>query len=208
MKLQLIGHWSKPLAADKHNSLIIQAVKRFDGCCAYCAVKMPMTVTHPHGGLSVCLKDNEVPLELDNLLPLCAFCVNFNDINNLKGSGSFVELPWITQSDLTNILRVIYCVQTSSDPFVKSSYIYQGSSAILEELGRAPKQWDDFYFDGSVEKVIEAYDSAFGFFDKRSSSEVLYVDRLRFFFLPDKFKAAIDFWRPTIEAQIIKGFGQ
>lgn len=204
MQLKLIGKWTKPLRKETHDSLIVQAIKRFDGCCAFCGVKMPMTITHPHGGLSVCIRDRESSIELENLIPLCAFCVNFNDVHNLKGLGTFIEMPWLSQSDINNLLRVVYCVQSSNDPYVKSSYIYQGASAIVETIGRTPEQWSEFYFDGSVEKVIEAIDTCFGFFDKRTSNDILYIDRLRFFFHPQKFIDAIEFWRPTIEAQILK----
>lgn len=207
MDLRLIGSWTAPLNKESHGSLIIQAVKRSGGCCAFCGIKMPMTVTHPHGGLSVCVRESDISVELDNLVTLCAFCVNFNDIHNLCGLGSFVELPWLSQSDLNNFLRIVYCVQTSNDPYVKSTFIYQGSNAILESLSRTPKAWESFYFDGSVEKIIHAMEGRMGFFDKRMSSEILYIDRLRFFFHPAPFKDDIEFWRPTIEAQIIKAAG-
>lgn len=204
MQLKLIGQWTDPLSKETHDSLIVQAIKRFDGCCAYCGVKMPMTVTHPHGGLSVCIRDVESSIELQNLIPLCGFCVNFNDIRKLQGLGTFIEMPWLTQSDINNLLRIVYCVQSSNDHYIKSSYIYQGASAIVEAIGRTPKQWSEFFFDGSVEKVIEAIDTSFGFFDKRKSDDILYIDRLRFFFHPQNFVEDIEFWRPTIESQILK----
>jgi hypothetical protein len=208
MELRLIGNWTKPLSVKTHNSLIIQAVKRSGGCCQYCGVRMPMTATHPNGSLSVCVIDKESSIELDNLITLCAFCVNFNDIQNLVGKGTFVELPWLTQTDLTNILRIVYSVQSSNDPIVKSHYIYQGSGAILEALGRTPSAWSEFNFDGSVESVIKLIDESTGYFERKDVNEVLYLDRLRFFFHPSAFVEAIDFWRPTVEAQIIKSMSQ
>lgn len=204
MNLRLIGKWTNPLSVKTHNSLITQAVKRAGGCCQYCGVRMPMTATHPHGGLSVCVRDNESSIELNNVLTLCAFCVNLNDLHNLIGKGVFVELPWITQSDLTNILRIVYTIQSSLDPIVRSHYIYQGSNAILETLGRIPKAWEGIYFDGSVESILKLLNDSTGFIERKDQSEVLYVDRLRFFFHPAVFADAIDFWRPTVEAQIIK----
>lgn len=204
MAIRLIHNFGEPLSPQTHSSLIIQAVKHYEGCCLYCGVQMPQTGSNPYAGLSVCKFNRDGSAEIDNLITLCDFCCNFNSLEKLKGKGQFVELPWLSQSHLTNFLRVVYCSQASTDKSIQTTKIYQGSSAILESLARSPKEWAACGFDGSVEMVIKAVRDNTGFIDKTNPNDVLYIDRLRFFFSPVPFKTSIDFWLPTIESQIIK----
>lgn len=204
MSPRLIHNWGNPLSPKTHSSLIIQAVKRFDGCCLYCNFKMPQTANNPYAGLSVCKLNPEGSAELENVVTLCAFCVNFNDLSNLIGKGVFVELPWFSQSQINNLLRIVYCAQISTDKSIQSTRVYQGSSAILNSLSRIPREWSETDFDGSVEKVLKAVNDHTGFFEKTDPNDVLYIDRLRFFFSPTPFKDAIEYWSPTVESQIMQ----
>lgn len=204
MSLRLIQNWSNPLSPTTHSSLIIQAVKRHDGRCLYCNLQMPQTANNPYAGLSVCKLNPEGSAELENLVTLCDFCVNFNDLKNLIGKGVFVELPWFSQSQLNSILRIVYCSQASRDKSIQSTRVYQGSNAVLESLARTPSEWVKSGFDGSVEMVIKAEADHTGYFEKTNPNDVLYIDRLRFYFSPILFKESIEFWTPTIESQIMK----
>tara|TARA_R100001039_G_C1838330_1_gene100020 strand:+ start:409 stop:945 length:537 start_codon:yes stop_codon:yes gene_type:complete len=163
---------------------------------------MPQTANEPFAGLRVCAREEGLAIELANLVPLCGVCVRFNDLNNLIGCGQFVELPWLSQGQLTNMLRVIYCAQASSSADIQKSRVYQGSNGLLQTLARTPAEWEEHHFDGSVERVMDAVKAHTGFVDGEHPSP-LYIDRLRFFWRPEVFKDDIAFWTPTIETQIL-----
>lgn len=203
MDLDLLGDWGEPLSPSKYDGLIRQAVERSAGCCAYCKVQMPVTGTSRYAGLHACPYPRGAAPELPNLVTLCSFCVHLNSLDNLKNKGVFVELPWLSQSELINILRIVYCVQKSDNPTLRNTGVYKASSALVEALARLPRKWEEHYFDGSVERVSEAVSAHKGFEDKENPEHVVYINRLRFFFHAEEFKDALQFWLPTIEAQIM-----
>jgi len=202
--VRLIGTWSDPLDRESYHEAVHKAVKRSEGVCAYCGFKSPRSLANPQAGLNVCLLDPSGAPDANNLVTLCDICVRFNDLRNLIGLGEFVELPWLTQSQVTNMLRIAYCVQASSNSMVKQTRLYQGAHAILDELARTPKAWEENGFDGSVEKVMQAEADHRGYMDKVQSSDVVYIDRLRFFFSPSAFKESIQLWLPTVENQVMQ----
>ncbi|MDQ2077394.1 HNH endonuclease signature motif containing protein [Marinimicrobium sp. ABcell2] len=202
MTMALIGGWGEPLSATRYREVIAQTVKRFDCCCGFCGVRMPQTANQPFAGLQACPIEDGLSPELANLVPLCPVCVRFNNLEKLKGCGQFVELPWLSQGQLTNLLRFFYCAQASTDANVRKSRIYLASNSVLQELARTPSSWGEFHFDGSVERVMDAVKGHTGYIEGKADKP-LYIDRLRFLWRPEPFKEAITFWSPTIETQLL-----
>lgn len=199
--MKLIGSWSNPLSIKSHGDLIEQAARQSEGRCDYCGFLNALTDVNPTGGLRACVRDARLPVELRNLVCLCGFCVNLNNLDNLRGKGVFVELPLFKQSQLINILRIIYCTQSSTNPTIKDSTVYQGSTAVLRELTRIPEEWGEFEFDGSVEHIINAERTSRGYSEAIKNRQN-YIDRLRFLFRPEPFLVDIQNWLPSIEAQV------
>lgn len=204
--MRLLGDWGPVLSMETHGEAVREAVKASRGCCAYCGFRAPITSTHPTAGLVGALRFAGLAPEPDNLVTLCAFCEKLNSLESLKGCGSFVEVPWLSQSQLTNLLRVTYCVQASTERYIQQTNLYQGSNAIVKALARTPKGWKERNFDGSVERIIDAVRDHRGFIDA-SEGQTVYIDRLRFCFAPEPFEAAIEHWAPTVEAQLIQEEG-
>ena len=210
--MDLIGDWTDPLLQEdeykigegQYYSLLKQVAQETKGTCQCCGFQMPLSSTDPTGALNLCLSPRESVVDKDNAVTLCDGCVRLNSLDNLAGAGQFVELPWISQSDLTNALRVIYCVQASNDERVHKTRVWQGSNNILTALARHPENWKPLGFDGSPEMVKDTIDNDKGFYQKEGKNSRLYIDRLRFFFHRKAEPPAIERWKPVIETQVIQ----
>lgn len=200
----LLGKWEDPLGADHHHTLIADAARKANGTCAYCGFRTPISPTLPYAGLRACVIEPGLPVEPNNIVVLCGFCANMNSLSNLDGKGRFVELPWFTQSQLTNILRTIYCVQLSTDRAVTQTSLYRGSNALLKNLSRNPREWTVSGFDGtpaSLKRVLLRHTG----YTQSKSDRPQYINRLRFMFSPEPFETELREALATIEAQVISG---
>ena len=204
--MKVIGEWTNPIDPNTSMDLVKESVKRKNGTCEYCGFKMPITEVNPLAGLNVCLAHGGMTPEISNTVTLCAFCVKLNSLENIHNNGSpigiFIEMPWLKQSDLINILRIIYCAQSSNLPEIKNTVSYIASTHLSQILLRIPAEWNRYHFDGTANSLIKALQKNKGYSDKKISDQS-YYERLRLYISREQFEHAITLWQPIVEAQLL-----
>lgn len=211
--LSAIGRWGTALKTETHNDIIERVCANNDYCCQFCGFKTAKTESSPSGGLKVCSETKALSVDIDSCFALCDICSRFNSLDNLitpdadkEEYGRFVELPWVSQSDLTNTLRVLYCVQflgegdSQTAKTIKNLPIYKSSDAALNSLRRIPKEWYALSFEGKAE-TVKASATLFDGYNTNESNP--YYDRLRFYFFPEKFRSRLEYWAPFIESELL-----
>jgi hypothetical protein len=213
--LSILGCWADPIDTSKHSKLVTSVVDRFDYRCLYCSLRATPTPNYPHGKLNICLADAKLSLESKNCISLCDFCVRLNSLENMKVQkvadkniviGSFVELPWIKQSQLNNLIRTAYCYEYLSrddvaKEFLKNTPFLKNINGFIRKVTNTPDKWESMGFDGSAEKLDSTLKDFTGF--SQNNQGVMYIDRLRFVFSEEYFSESISYWSDLIRQDVI-----
>lgn len=190
----LIGNWSDPKPADSSEDVAVlqQFIQNTNCTCQFCGTKTRLTPQTPMGFFDVCVRDRSLPDEPANWVALCCICSDFNDLEKLEGKGSFVEAPWIKQSDLTSILRLSYAV--SLRPEAEWGVIKKASEAVINSIDTVPEHWANVSWDGSVSGLKDAVSRIIHPFHNEA-----YVNQLRFRFDMVPYEDALRYWAVQLE---------
>ena len=205
--------WSLPLAIDKHEAVVQETILRHNFTCQFCGVKTMSTENEPQGRLNACLDSRALAVESSLCYCLCNMCAYLGSVKSLCQSpddirklGTFIEYPWITQSELINTLRIVYCIDTlakgasvTETERIKKNPIYINMSLILRKLERKPVQWETIGFEGKPQELLSTIESFSGYSETNAAP---YLTRLRFLFHPNKFEKHIQFWSTSIEKDL------
>ncbi|MBS0286286.1 MAG: type IVB secretion system protein IcmJDotN [Proteobacteria bacterium] len=137
--------------------------------------------------------------DINNLATACCFCAQcfFLDAVGLDANtgGAIIHLPEISQSDLNNFCRVLYC---SMDK--ESAYKGKLQSVYMSFKDRSKEVVNCFGPDSSDPRVFGQ-----GLLDASLNKEQLQHDVLRHLrLLPSKkaFTVQIDYWKKTVFAKV------
>lgn len=136
---------------------------------------------------------------LGNLATACSFCAQCFFIDSIgleeNTGGKIVYIPEISQADLNNFSRVLFCSMEKNSPYkgkLQSSYVtLQNRSAPIENCF-GPNSSDPKIFGRGL---IDSYLN-----DKQLNHKLL--DNLRLLPSKSSFQAHINFWKDTIFSNI------
>lgn len=178
----------------------IRLIQAYDCTCQYCGMKTVLTSKSPMGYFNLYLKDQSLPSEPRNWVPICDMCSNLNSLEKLKGKGNLIEATWCTQSELINLVRLAYLTDAIEGldwgKLKSASY-----DMCLNYINKIPEEWSTYNWDGRIENIKDMSDDFRLFFDKRA-----YINKLRFVYSPEPFKEALEYWAPYIHNTYKKNF--
>ncbi|WP_286241096.1 HNH endonuclease [Neptuniibacter halophilus] len=190
----LIGNWSDPIQPEEAGG--VQVLHDFisrKGCvCEFCGTQTRLSAKEPLGHFHVCRLDRQLPNEPANWVTLCCICSDLNSLDKLKGKGSFIEAPWISQGQLTNLLRLAYAV--SVRPEAEWGTVGSSASAFLNAIDSTPEAWASIKWAGQVESLQFVMDRMVHPFSRGA-----YANSLRFRFDLDPYEDAIRYWAVALE---------
>lgn len=207
MYLAALGDWNDPIPTEGNEQFIASVISN-SGCrCMYCGFSSTQTANEPYGKLKVCSTHRENVVDVHSCITICEFCVRLNRISNLENAGdpigTFVELPWMTQSEVNNMLRVIYCydyLASLPDSDLLNTKIHMACAKLSKVMSKIPSEWKQYGFDGSPSSLQTFLDGYSGY--KQDSGSTLYVDRLRFVTFENSLKDSIQYWSSLLELEI------
>lgn len=189
--LDLLGNWSAPVQSADISALQA-AIERYGCTCQYCGTTTHLSPKAPLGHFVVVVSDHRLPSEPANWVPLCKMCAQLNDLDNLEGKGSFIEAPWVSQSRLTNIIRLSYSISLSPDQ--EWGDLKEASTRFLIAIDSAPKEWTALGWKGDPASLKQVLENSPFPYSNRS-----YLQGLRFRFDLEPFKEEVSYWSPSLQ---------